>query len=80
MSKPSGEGAWGGIVFNHEISGNFDISVYYRDAVLWPRTGLGNQIQLNLSFEGQYVANRREDTAPTGNCYSVWQVPPQCGP
>jgi hypothetical protein len=70
MSKPAGGGAWGSVIFNHDVYGDFDISVDYRDAVL---AGCQNQIQLNLSFGGQYVANRRENWCDSR--YSVWLDP-----
>jgi hypothetical protein len=72
MSKPAGGGAWGIVRFNHVVYGDFDISVDYRDAVL---AGCQNQIQLNLSFGGQYAANRRENWCESR--YSVWLDPPQ---
>ena len=71
MSKPYGPGAWAQLFFNHDVYGDFDISVDYRDAVL---AGNHNQIQLNLSFGGQYIVDRRENWE--GSRYSVWIDPP----
>jgi hypothetical protein len=80
ISKPSGgEGQFqsGWIRFNHEVRGDFDISVVYREAnIPHPSVCTGNQIQINLTFGAQYVANRRQYTCGEGNSYSVWADPP----
>ncbi len=67
-----GEGEWCKIFFNHTVYGDFDISVTYRDAVLGPNSW--DQVQLNMTFGGQYLADRRECC---GQRYSVWLDPPQ---
>jgi hypothetical protein len=72
ISKPAGPGAWAQIFFSHDLYGDFDISVDYRNAVLG---GDHNQIQFNILFGGQYAADRRENWS--GSRYSVWLDPPQ---
>ncbi len=64
-------GEWARIEFKHTVYGDFDVSVEYSGAVLG---GCQNQVQLNLTFGGQHVCNRRENWC--GSRYSVWLDPP----
>jgi len=80
ISKPAG-GSGGfqaaNLRFVHDVSGDFDVSVAFRDAAITLGTGSpGNQVQLNLYFGGQYLGVVRSDEVSFGNNAHVFLDPP----
>jgi len=80
FSKPAG-GSGGfqaaNLRFAHDIRGDFDVSVAFRDAAIARVSGSpGNQVQLNLVFGGQYLGVVRSDEAGFGNNAHVFLDPP----
>jgi hypothetical protein len=67
-----------GLDFLHDVAGDFDVSVRFRDASIRRINGTpGNQIQLNAIFGSQYFAVVRSDEVGLGNNVHVYRDPPQ---
>jgi len=80
ISRPAG-GSGGfqaaNLRFAHDVSGDFDVSVAFRDAAITLGSGSpGNQVQLNLYFGGQYLGVVRSDEVGFGNNAHVFPDPP----
>lgn len=78
LSKPEGGGLtfkYVGLEWKHELRGNFDVQVGFRNARIDQQHGSpGNQIQLNLSFGGQGFCVVRSDESYHN--HHVWADPP----
>lgn len=81
FSRPGG-GSQGfqyiGLDFLHDVSGNFDVSIRFRDASINRVNGTpGNQIQLNAIFGSQLFAVVRGDEVGSNDNVHVYRDPPQ---
>jgi hypothetical protein len=80
ISKPvGGEYAfqYAGLNFLSDLTGDFDVSVAYREAQIDRIQGTpGNQVQLNLGFGNHVLCVVRSDEIDWGDNHHVWLNPP----